>query len=282
MNYCPTYNQVLDVSDITSESEIITEPVTLEEMKNFMRLEGFSTDGTNIVSEAPLTKTLLEGATTIQDALLIDATILTLAREGIIYTKSLTVGNRKFTHNQTTGVVAFQTAGEPGGEGIDITYGYASETGGDDAFDFDNDLIEELIISAREGLERYCGRSIVPHTWKVLLTNQCGDIELPFSNGIDTNVSGPVLDSIEDCNGDDIDEDNYKLRGTSFMSLETPLQEKMTLVYSVTPTVPKRLKQAIMRDVCFHYENRNDMPGLLAPQALVLASSFKRVSTWLA
>lgn len=200
MNYCPTYNQVHDVADITNESVIITEPVTLEEMKNFMRLEGFEND---------------------------------------------------------------------------------NESGELD-FDSDDALIQELITSAREGLERYCGRSIVPHTWKVLLTNQCGDIELPFSNGIDTNVSGPVLDSIEDCNGDDIDEDNYKLRGTSFMHLETPLQEKMTLVYSVTPTVPKRLKQAIMRDVCFHYENRNDMPGLLAPQALVLASSFKRVSTWLA
>lgn len=200
MNYCPTYNQLHDVADITNESEVITEPVTLEEMKNFMRLEGFEND---------------------------------------------------------------------------------NESGELD-FDSDDELIQELITSAREGLERYCGRSIVPHTWKVLLTNQCGDIELPFSNGIDTNVSGPVLDSIEDCNGDDIDEDNYKLRGTSFMSLETPLQEKMTLVYSVTPTVPKRLKQAIMRDVCFHYENRNDLPGLLAPQALVLANSFKRVSTWLA
>lgn len=281
-NHTHARNEVHDIADITDVSGVIAEPVTLEEMKNFLRLEGFSTDGTNITSEAPLTLTLLEAATTVQSALLIDATILTLAREGTIYTKSSVVGNRKFTHNETTGVIAFQTAGKPGGEGIDITYGYASETGGDDAFDFDNDLIEELITSAREGLEKYCGRSIVPHTWKVLLTNQCGDIELPFSNGIDTNVSGPVLDSIEDCNGNDIEESNYKLRGTSFMTLETPLLEKMTLVYSVTPTVPKRLKQAIMRDVAFHYENRNDLPGEIAPQAMVLASSFKRVSTWLA
>lgn len=276
-NYSPARNDVHDVADITDESDVIIEPVTLEEMKNFMRLEGFSTDGTNITSEAPLTKTLLEGATTIQDNLLIDATILTLAREGTIYTKSSVVGNRKFTHNQTTGVVAFQTAGEAGGEGIDITYGYASASGGDDAFDFDNDLIEELITSAREGLEKWCGISIVNHTWQVLFTNQVGNIELPYSNNA-------TIVSLKNCEDVEIVAANYVIRGTSFKYMASPYYQNMTIVYDAgyeVGNVPKRLKQAIMRDVAFHYENRNDESGQIAPQAMVLASGFKRVSTWL-
>lgn len=270
-------NDIHDVADITDASDVITEPVTLEEMKNFLRLEGFSTDGTNITSEAPLTKTLLENETTVQDALLIDATILTLAREGIIYTKSLVVGNRKFTHNIQTGVVTFENAGAAGGEGIDITYGYTGASLGDDAYDFDNDLIEELITSAREGLEKWCGISIVRHTWQVLFTNQVGNIELPFSNNA-------TIVSLKNCEDVEIVAANYVIRGTSFKYMASPYYQNMTIVYDAgyeVGNVPKRLKQAIMRDVAFHYENRNDEPGKIAEQAMVLASGFKRVSTWL-
>jgi hypothetical protein len=197
LSYCRTYNQIIDVADITPESGTITEPVSLVEMKNFLRLEGFEDD--NESGEMP--------------------------------------------------------------------------------FDSDDALIQELITAAREGLEKFCGRSIVPHTWKVLLTNLAGDIELPYSNGVDLSASGGALDSILDCNGNDIDD--YDLIGTEFLYLQSPLKEKMTLVYSVEPIVPKRLKQAIMRDVSFHYENRNDSPGELSEQAQVMASKYKRVSTWL-
>lgn len=275
--YRPRYNQVLDVTDITDESDVITEPVTLQEMKDFLRLEGFSTDSTNVVSEAPISITLLEGETSAQNALLIDATILTLAREGTIYTKSNTVGNRRFTHDATTGTVTFLNQGTAGGETLDITYGYAGSASGDDAFDFDNDLIEELITSAREGIERYTGMSLVPHRWKVLLTNGCGDIELPYSNGILTNESGVILDSILDSDGELVEE--YTLIGTGFLTLNEPCYERMTITYSVEPTVPKRLKQAIMRDVAFHYENRADQAGKISEQAMVLASSYRRPST---
>lgn len=277
-SFCQTTNLIIDTSEVVT-SEVITEPVTLEEMKNFLRLEGFGTDASNIVPADPLSLNLLEGATTVQSNLLIGATILTLAREGTVYTKSNVVGNLKFTHNTTTGVIAFATVGEAGGETIAISYG--TDTTGEEntAFDFDNDLIEELITSAREALEKFTGRSIVPHTWKVLLTNTAGDIELPYSNGVDLTVSGNVLDLLEDSNGDEIDD--YTVRGTEFLYLEEPLLEKMTATYSVTPTVPKALKQAIIRDVAYHYENRNDEPGELAAQAIRLAWKYKRASTWL-
>ena len=81
-SYCPTYNQVIDVADIISDSGVIIEPVTLQEMKDFMRLEGFE-------------------------------------------------------DNDASGELPFIS---------------------------DDDMIEELITSARELLEIHTGRSIVPHT----------------------------------------------------------------------------------------------------------------------
>lgn len=281
MRYQRRDNIIHDVHDVTNDSGEITEPVTLQEMKNFLRLEGFSTDGQQITMEDPMNKTLAEAATTIQDDLLINATILTLAREGIVYTKSLTVGNRKFVHDPSTGIVSFQDAGGPGGEGIDITYGYTGASVGDDAYDFDNDLIEELITAAREGMEKFTGWSLVPHTWRVRLSNTAGEMELPYSNGLETDSSGPVLDSIINDDGDDIEEDSYKLRGSQFAFIDCA-GENVTVTYSVTPTAPKKLKQAIMRDVAYHYENRNDEPGELAIQAQAIARNFQRISVWLA
>lgn len=195
MRYRPTYNTIHDVSDITDESDVITEPVTLEEMKNFLRLEGFEDDNES----------------------------------------------------------------------------------GELEFSSDDALIEELITSAREGLERWCGISIVHHRWQVLLTNQIGNIELPFSNNA-------TIVSLVNSDDEDIEASNYVIRGTTFKYMASPYYDNMTVVYDAgwaAEDVPKRLKQAIMRDVAFHYENRNDEPGKLAEQAMALASSFKRVSTWL-
>lgn len=191
----PSRNEIHDVADITVNSGEIEEPVTLQEMKDFMRIEGFESDN-------------------------------------------------------ESGVMAFTS---------------------DDA------LIEELITSAREGLERWCGISIIRHRWQALFTNGIGNTELPYSNNA-TIVSLTNSDSVA------IEEANYVARGTSFKYLASPYQCNMTIVYDAgwdAEDVPKRLKQAIMRDVAFHYENRNDKAGEIAPQAMVLASSFKRVSTWL-
>lgn len=196
MRYYPTYdrvyNQIHDVEDITGASGVITEPVTLAEMKNFMRVEGFEDDN---------------------------------------------------------------ESGE-----IDFTS--------------DDELIEELITSAREGLEKWCGVSIVPHRWQVRFTNLAGNIELPYSNGYS-------IVSLVDSEDNTIVSDDYKFRGISWLSLDFPLFCNMIVVYDAGyETVPKRLKQAIMRDVIYHYENRGESG--LSEHAMGLASGFKRVSTWLA
>lgn len=282
MSYCRKYNCVHDEPvDISNESGVIAEPVTLQEMKNFLRLEGAALQTSGQVTQTPLLLMLAEGETTVQSNSLIGATILDISREGTTYHVAESLGELSVTFDDATGEIEFQDQGNPGGEQITVLYGIASGNASGDEFDFDDDLIEELITSAREGIEKFTGRSLVQHTWKVLVTNLAGDIELPYSNGMTSNDSGPILDEILDCNGDEIDIGDYKVIGTEFKFLQSPYQEKMTITYTVNPTVPKRLKQAIMRDVAYHYENRNDEPGELAKQAIVLASSFKRVATWL-
>src|SRR5689334_3438146 len=96
------YNLVHTIKDITEVSGDPTEPVTVEEVKSYMRLEGFQ----------------------------------------------------------------------------DVDESEATE------FTEDDNLIEELIISARKRLEKLYGISLVPKTFRATLTNLAGDIEIP---------NGPVV-----------------------------------------------------------------------------------------
>src|SRR5438477_3009711 len=109
------YNAVISVRDVTNDSGAVTEPVSLVEFKNYMRLSGFE-DVTSINPETPIVLTLLQTTTTVQDDRLIDAVILTLSREGTVYSQALTVGNRKFAFNSATGIVSFLNPGNTGGE----------------------------------------------------------------------------------------------------------------------------------------------------------------------
>lgn len=145
-------------------------------------------------------------------------------------------------------------------------------------FDFNSDdtLIEEMITASRERLEKWLGVSIISHTWEVLFTNLAGDIEFPYSNNME-------IVSLKDSEDEDIPEEDYLLRGTTDKRLIRPLFENMTIVYTAGfVTVPKAIKQAIMRDVLFHYENRNDGDKDRVNNAFEIAIKYKRVSTWLA
>jgi hypothetical protein len=125
-------------------------------------------------------------------------------------------------------------------------------------------------------LEKWLGLSIIPHTWEVLFTNLAGEIEFPYSNNM-------AIVSLKDSDDEDIEEEDYLLRGTTDKRLIRPLFENMTIVYTAGfDTVPKAIKQAIMRDVLFHYENRNDGDKDRVNNAFEIAIKYKRVSTWLA
>lgn len=271
------YNHIFNVDDISNESGEVIEPVTLQEMKDYLRLEGFSTDAVYVTNEEPIALTLLEDATSVQDDLLIDATILTLAREGTIYTKSAVVGNRKFVHNETTGTVSFENAGGVGGETLDITYGYSGASSGDDAFDYDNDLLEEMITEARTWVERYTGLHLIAKTLQVVLLNQAGMIELPGP------VTGTIV--IENKDGETIDSDTYTFIGSPFPKLESTFSDRLTLEYDAgytRTTIPKGLKGAIKAYVAYAYEHRGEEidDKALTESAARKARPYRRLSPW--
>lgn len=245
------YNAVISVRDVTDESGTITEPVSLDEIKNYLRLEGFE-DVASIVPESPISITLLAGQTSVQDDRLIDAVILTLSREGVVYTQSLVVGNRKFVYSNN-GTVTFLNAGEVGGETIDITFGYTNATG---IFNFtnDDDLLREMITAARELIEEKSGLSLVFHTWEAWLTNLCGMQEIPY---------GPIIGSpvVKDSLGNTL---TFTVAGNLWKYLLSPMYKNIVLTYNagygdvLTAPLPKAIKMDIMRVVAYMYENRGE------------------------
>lgn len=250
------YNAVISVDDISDDSGVITEPVTLEEMKNYMRLDGWQ-DASSIIPEPPLTLTLAQGSTTAQDNRLIGQVILTLAREGTTYTQGTIVANLKFTFDSSTGTITFQNAGNPGGETLAITYGADNGSG---IFNFtgDDTLLTELITAARQMIEEKAGLSIISHKWEAYLTNLCGRIEIPF--GPNVNIL-----SMYDCNGNAIAPTNYKLVGNMWKNLVYPKEKDLKVTYTAGYTeVPKGVKTAIMRMATYLYENRGDDPKVQA------------------
>lgn len=158
--------------------------------------------------------------------------------------------------------------------------GFESDSeSGELAFTSDDTDIEEQITASRQRFERWSGRSVVRHRWKQVITNQVGGIELPYSN----NFS---VFSLANDKGDPIIlPDGYKVRDHEFLFLESPLYDNMTMVYDAGPEdpadVPKVIKKAIMRDVLFYYENRNDGDDKVN-KSFEIAAHYKRVATWLA
>lgn len=202
------YNLILDVKDREQASPGLVEPVTLTEVKNYMRLESWEDD---------------LGSTS------------------------------------------------------DIT------------FTTDDDLIEELITSAREDLEKYTGLSFIPKELRVTLTNLAGLIELPY---------GPIGDVQAYYYGSDFEEDgeaatdysaDLVLTGSEFKKIVSPCGERDVIDYSCgygrgdTPALPKRLKQAIMVEVLYRYEHRGEEfeDDGICKAARRLVGPFKR-NSWLA
>jgi hypothetical protein len=139
-------------------------------------------------------------------------------------------------------------------------------------FDDDDTLIEELITSCRERLELFTGLSFVPKSYEVELTNLAGYITLPF---------GPVNDitSVTDVSGTAL----VYTTTNNLSKLKTPLRENLIVTYDCGySTLPKGLKEAMLKEIAYRYENRGDIANEgLSQAALFLASRFKEVNTWL-
>lgn len=186
------YNHIFSVEDISDESGEVIEPVTLAEMKKYLRLDGSEDDS-------------------------------------------------------------------PG-----------------DEFDFDDELIEDLITEARMWVEQFTGLHLIPKSLRVVLLNQAGGIEIPGP------VTGTIV--IKNQDGDTIDADGYDFVATSFPKLLTTYSDKITLEYEAgyTPAnIPRGLKVAIRAYVSDHFEFRgDDNPEAPNERASQKCRPYRRLSAW--
>ena len=136
-------------------------------------------------------------------------------------------------------------------------------------FNDDDVLIANLITSARERLEEFTGLSFIPKTWQIEFTNLAGNFEIPF---------GPVntINTVLDDEGDSISTDDFTT-SLNKRVFKTPTYENMVMTYEAGyTTLPKGLKDAMLKEVAYRYINRGDenVDGM-SREAMVLASKYK-------
>jgi uncharacterized phiE125 gp8 family phage protein len=131
--------------------------------------------------------------------------------------------------------------------------------------DSENDLIEELITSARERIEKYTGLSLGLKTLKAYWFYFHIPAEIPY---------GPVtaINSVVDDNDVELE---YTARGLQYKTLEAYSTQGLAIEYEAGFTiVPKGLKLAILKQVSTDYENRENYS--IYDQAYELSSDAKR------
>lgn len=132
------------------------------------------------------------------------------------------------------------------------------------SFTQEDDLIEELITSAREDIEKYTNRSLIPKELRVVITNLAGLVELPLP---------PIGDVTAVYWGDEFEDEgeaadnqvvDLVLSGTDRKYIVYPCSERMVFDYSCgydrgdTMRLPRRLKMAILAETLYRFEHRGD------------------------
>jgi len=131
--------------------------------------------------------------------------------------------------------------------------------------DSENDLIEELITSARERIEKYTGLSLGLKTLKAYWFYFHVPSEIPY---------GPItaINSVVDDNDVALE---YTARGLQYKTLEAYSTQGLAIEYEAGFAVcPKGLKLAILKQVSTDYENRENYS--IYDQAYELSSDAKR------
>src|SRR6188768_1131 len=188
------YNETYSIKDVTDESDLSAEPVTLQEMKDYLRLEGY-TDTDESTSES------------LSD------------------------------------------------------------------FDFDDNLLTDLIKASREQIEKISASSITLKTWQAVINNY-KKYELPM---------GPVQSIVSLINVDGVTLTTYTTIGVfgDRIFLKSPNDCEMTITYTAGYSqVPASLKIDIMRLCAYMYENRGD-DSSINRFASQLAMKYRREG-WLA
>ena len=136
----------------------------------------------------------------------------------------------------------------------------------------DDDLINLLIIAARQMCEAYTGVGFVEHEAVAVLNNMNGDIYIPY---------GPMIEiiSVEDDAGRVLVLDlDYTIGGNEFKRLRTPHANNITIDYITGyTTLPEALKTALLNQVYYLYDNRSVGVDDISPIAKIILNLYKRV-----
>jgi len=156
------------------------------------------------------------------------------------------------------------------------------DTTGSAVFDDDDTYLTDLVTQCRESMEESLNVSMAVKTYRAILRNECGGIEIPY---------GPVtaITSVKDIDAVLlVDGDTYQLRGNQFKWLESPVSCYVDIIYTsgYTPAnIPKGLKRALLEEIAFRYNNRGDGTNKFAGEnvgvsqgAMELASKYSRKS----
>lgn len=128
----------------------------------------------------------------------------------------------------------------------------------------DDDLIEDLLVSAREDLEAFTGRAFIPKEIRVTVTNLAGMQELPCPPIGDMSALYYGWDFEEDGESAENNIADLVLSGSERKHIVSPCDERIVIDYSCgygrgdTPRLPRRLKMAILVEALYRYEHRGE------------------------
>jgi hypothetical protein len=125
------------------------------------------------------------------------------------------------------------------------------------------------VRAARTKIEAYTGLSLIPRNIVVELTNPQGNIELPFGPVTSTPVFVDNLGTVQ----------AITTEGLDFPYVPLPFDySKVTYTAGYADgECPDELKQAILLQVCFWWENRGDqMTNAYAPMVIAICQKYKR------
>ena len=138
----------------------------------------------------------------------------------------------------------------------------------------EDELINLFIASARLAVEKYTGLSLVGKVAQTMMLTPQAGLEVPF---------GPVTGTITWVDRDSTGS-SMQTVGFEFPKTLTPYSIITTATYTcgyTVNTIPKELKNAILFQVNFLYENRGDNndTGTLCKAAANLARKYSRINT---
>lgn len=234
--------------------------------------------------------TIAAGQTSVTIPALINSTIILLQREIVPYSQGVVPADRVYSFDTATGLITFDFSNPTNAENIYILFFPTPSSGQEIASEpvslgeakthlrvtFPDDDVEiwRLITAARQAVENYCNISIALK--RITLIADCVDCwTLPY---------GPVIaiESVENRTGrwayGSMGSDTYHTDGDQFEGGPGRLR----ILYTTgMESCPEDLKQAILNQVAFLYENRGKTSDSgVCDQAQQLANPY-RISIWI-